>query len=1176
MKLKIALVVTTIVAVLCLIPTPTIHAQNVYATIHGTVTDTTGAVIPGAAVTATNTATNIRTTVTTDNNGYYVFPQLQTGGPYTVTISAPNFQKFQSTGVALPLNANLNVSAALKPGSSTTVIQVQAAAVQVETSDTQLKSDITGATMEALPLLSRDPVALQKTAPGVVESSDRFGTFSTNGSQTPQNAFILDGTDINDGPLQTAGITPNIDALAEMQVVGSTLNPEYSRNSGAIVSETIKSGTNSFHGSGFEFYRDTFLNNGNYFSPTRPPFHQNVYGGTLGGPVLRDKLFFFLAYQGYRNATATTNFTNTFSPAEMAGSFTGITGNVDPTNNPSGNVIPVDTIPGCPKGTPWASCAPSGNLTIPTSAFDPTAYAIAQQYAPPQTTTVGGIPGNFFNSANTAALDQGIIRIDFHLSSHDTLWASTIFQSNPDMAGLPFDGASVPGFGMRDARHFKVFSAAYTHTFSPTMLNDLRAGYYRFNYAAVYPQNLVQPSSLGFNITPQSSTGAGVPVMNILNGPIFGFSNDGPQPRKDENYDFNDNFTKIVGGHSLKFGAHVEKFVVSNPFFGDNNGSYNYNGGGLYSSGNPVLDYFLGIPDSYTQESGGFIDAIAWEYYAYAQDSWKVNDSLTLNYGLAWDAEAPNSNHQFGGIGVSCYTLSDRTSGIFPGGPPGLLWPGDKGCNNMGGPTTKWNHIAPRLGFAWSPASGPKMLIGTNGNHDFSLRGGFGVYYNRDQEEGSLQNLSSPPFSLDSSGVSSQIAGTSPGFANPFVDIYDPALAGVNPFPFVPPQPGATINWPDFDGLDINAFDSKYTVPVVYNFNLNVQRSIPGAMVLQVGYVGSLGRHLASVYDADPITPAGHAACLADPACVSNRTFIHPLFPQYTALADITSPVDPVTGIPYYYGVGAQATLASSNYNSLQVQLQKARTHGLTFNISYTYSHALDNSSNLESSGFNGRGINFVPGYQYLSYGDSDFDARQRLVAYYTYEVPLTAGMKEHMPVREILGGWTFSGITAVQTGFPITVMELGDYNSLWCDGYFYYYCPDSPDTSTFDIKSLAPRPLRNFGDGPGNYWFDPTVFSPEPIGTFGNTKRNFFHGPGFNYSNMSLAKGFALGRGEARYLQLFVQAYNVFNHANFAQPDANFLDGTFGAITSVIQPANDGGDPQPGRAVQIGGKIAF
>jgi hypothetical protein len=246
--------------------TPRANAQNVYAAVHGTVTDSSGAVVSNATVEILNTSTNISTQVTTDSKGYYKFQQLQIGGPYTITIQAANFQQFKSTGLTLNLNDDRAVDAILQVGSSATTVQVEAAPVQVETSDTQLKTELSSQEINALPSISRDVSQLEKTAPGVVEAADRFGTFSANGSQTTTNSFLVDGTDINDAPLQTQGITVNPDAISELNIIVSTLNPEFSRNSGAILNEVTKSGTNTFHGNAFEYYRDTFLNNGDYFA----------------------------------------------------------------------------------------------------------------------------------------------------------------------------------------------------------------------------------------------------------------------------------------------------------------------------------------------------------------------------------------------------------------------------------------------------------------------------------------------------------------------------------------------------------------------------------------------------------------------------------------------------------------------------------------------------------------------------------------------------------------------------------------------------------------------------------------------------------------------------------------------------------------------------------------------
>jgi len=1148
------------------------QAQVTSATVHGTVTDTSGAVVPNATVTALNTSTGIKTTVNTDSHGFYTFPQLQIGGPYTITVEAPGFQQFQSSGLTLHLNDNREVSAQLQIGAASQTVEVKAAAIQVETADTQLKQVVTGDQIVAMPLLGRDASGLQKLQPGSVEANDRFGTYSANGSQTQMNSYMLDGADINDGPLEDEGIAVNPDALAEENIVTSTLNPEFSRNSGAIVNQSIKSGTNAFHGDAFWFYRDTFLNNGNYFSAIRPQRHQNLYGGTLGGPIIKDKLFLFLGYQGERARTGATVLAPVFNPAQAAGNFSGdnnlVTNGSNNTAGLSSNPIPF-AINGCPAGTPWNACFANGNVQLAQTAYNPIALTLLNQFVPAANTTLNGGSYYNFNTANTRAEDQGVIRADYHLSNNDSIWGSSVFSSNPGTNTLGFGGSDLPGFGTTQAEHFKLFMASWTHTFNATTLNELRAAYFRFNFAAVEPAEVVDPASYGFNISPQSPQ-SNLPLISVtgLNGSssFLGFSFEGPQPRKDTNLTGADNFTKIIGNHSLKFGVSIEQFVVNNPYYANNNGDYTFSGSGSYSSGDPILDYVLGIPDSYSQTSGSIIDARAYEYYAYGQDSWKITNDLTLNYGLSWDVQTPYSNEQFGGLGITCWTPGTETSNVFPGGAPGLTYPTDPGCNKAGGPTTKWDHFGPRIGFAWSPSSGPSKLIGEQGAHDFAVRGGFGLYYNRDAEEGQLQNLSDPPFLRNSFGIQDTGAG-SPGFTNPFADVAGNGSIS-NPFPYVRPTPGSQLDWSQYTTLDISTYPKNYSVPYVYNFNLNVQRSLSPTMVLQIGYVGSVGHNLVRAYEADPITPAGHAACLANPACSGSPADVHLNFPQYT-----TQPATyPGTAIPWYLSVGQQYTNGASSYHSLQASLNKGPSHGLAFTLAYTYSHALDNSSGLESSGFNGLGTNVFPGFQYLAYGDSDFDARHRFVASYDYEIPVFASWKSNLIAREALGGWHISGVTALQTGFPVTITDIGQFNSLYCDRFSFYSCPDVPEVSTFNIKSLDPRKT--------GAWFDSSLFSPEPLGTFGNTKRNFFHGPGFNYTNLELAKNVPLGDEGRRYLQLRLEAFNAFNHANFANPDSNFTDGPgfFGNITSVVgsSTADVNGDPQPGRAVQLAAKFYF
>ena len=1164
---------------------PAGNAQVTTAAIHGTVTDPSGAVISGVQVTAVDTATGISTVTTTNKSGFYAFPSLQIGGPYTLAIEASGFEKLEKAGIMLSVNANPEENATLNVGGSQETVTVSSSAIQVETSNTQLQQEVPASQLENLPMLGRDAAAMERLAPGVVESSDRFGSYSSNGSQTGDNSFQLEGIDNNDGPLQDEGLVVNPDALAEENTVESTINPEFSRNGGAVVNQVVKNGTNQIHGSGFEYYRDTFMNLAGYFalpSNKRTPFHQNLYGGTLGGPIIKNKLFGFAAYQGYRNRTGAIQQTPVYQNGVLSGGiFTNennvAKGGLDGTAGLTGNNIPFDIKTGtgasigtgvtCGPGTQyltWTGCFPAGTpVVINPSSFNSIAKSLATKYVPGGNAGTTTAPLYNFATANTGAEDQGLLRADYHISDKDTIYGVGIFQSSPSTDTLPFGGTSLPGFGQMSAEHYKLFSVQETHTFNTNTLNVARAGYYRFKLAGVEPENVVAPSSLGFAIDPQSQS-SGVPYMNVTGLFTLGFSYEGPQPRTDSNLTLSDNLSHMVGNHNLKLGGTVEQFRVSNPYYGNNNGNYSYAGAGAYSSGDPGIDFLLGIPDEYQQASGGFVDVVAWEYYAFAQDSWRASNDLTLNYGIAWDVETPNKNTQYGGLGITCFQVSNATSNVFRGGFPGLFWPGDPGCNKSGGATTHYHNFGPRLGFAWSPSRGPAALIGAPGAHQFSIRGGFGLYYNRDQEEGQLQNLGDMPFYKLSYGAAD--FGGSPGFANPFADVAGNGTE-TNPFPYSRPQAGANLNWPLYTGQDISVIDHNYKTPYIYNFNLNIQRQLPSNMVMQIGYVGSLGRKLATSYEGDPITPAGHAACLASAACKANAAQQHLYFPQNAA--------QPATlgGVPDFLSVGVLTTGGTSNYNSLQTSLVKNTTHGLYFTLAYTYSHGLDYASGLESSGFFGRGYNWVPGYQHLNYGDSDYDARHRFAASYDYQIPLLDSMNQKFAVKEALGNWHVAGLTVLQTGFPVLISDEGVYNSLWCDMYSYYACPDDINTSAFKIHTFNPRSNVNGL----NQYFNSSPFYQEAVGTFGNVKRNFFHGPGYNYTNLSLYKNLPLGHDSARSLQLMLQAANVFNHANFASPDGNFTDGAlFGTVRSVKTSADYNGDPAPGRTAQIVGRITF
>ena len=665
-----------------LFATQSSFADNVYATIRGVVTDPQGAVIADAQVTATNTQTGFTKTVKSQNSGLYELPQLPIG-PYTVSVTKQGFKTFKSTVITLVVNQVYDLGAKMDVGATTETVEVVANAVQVETTSIQQQTLINSQQIVDLPLNGRNFTQLEQLAPGVMSSNDRFGTFSVNGSQTQQSSYLVNGLDINDAPLNTPQVLPSPDAIQEFNLISSTINPEYGRNSGGIVNALIKNGTNSWHGSGFDFYRDTFLNARNYFTvgPHQPVFHQNQFGGTFGGPIFKDKTFFFLSYQGTYNRTASSGLTSVFSPDQRNGIF------ADLSTSSGTSPVPLVGEDGAthPAGTAYSTLFPTGH--IPAADLNPLAVKLMNTFVP-----LPNAPNNQFGFSpiNTNKVNQGIARFDHNFSSSDSVWGVMILQHAPGTTTLPFTGATLPGFGETDGRDTKDFTIDYNHTFSSTTLNEIRIGYARFNFDAVEPTNPVTPASFGFTgITPQVGAGNGLPVVSVLGLFTLGFSTNGPQPRKDQTYQFTDNFSRIVGKHSFKFGFDARRFQVDNPFFNSLDGAFGFNGGGNFTTGDPGADFLLGFADSYGQGAGGVINAKAYEYYAYGQDIWKVKNNLTLTLGAGYQVDTPYANNQFGGLAFNCFAPGQQST-VFPTAPIGLLFPGDvdqasgNNCTNSG------------------------------------------------------------------------------------------------------------------------------------------------------------------------------------------------------------------------------------------------------------------------------------------------------------------------------------------------------------------------------------------------------------------------------------------------------------------------------------------------------------
>src|SRR5271170_6289109 len=1155
--LVFVLVLGLVFVVLCSTPA---NADNLYASIRGTVVDPSGAVVPDAKLTATDVATGISYSAKSSKDGLFTFVQLPIGD-YSVKVEKAGFKTFTEAHVHLDLDQVFNLRVGMELGVVSDTITVDANPAQVETTSMQLGTTVTGQQIVDIPLNGRNWTQLMQLQPGVQSSSDRFGAgaYSTNGSETQQNSFLINGTDSNDTSLNTPLVIPSPDAIGEFNLVTSTINPEYGRNSGAIVNAAIKSGTNQFHGDLFEFYRDTFLDAKSWFENSPAPFHQNQYGGTVGGPIIKDRTFFFFSYQG-RRATTPEGYTvpTVYSAAELGGDFSadavspGSGGNLSPIPlyGDSASACPVSGGTQCAAGTAYGALFRTG--VIPAQDLNPLALTLTSQYVPLPNAANNTYQ---FNPIEAIKNDQYLGRIDEKITNKDSVWFYGLYQNSPFTETLPFTGATLPGFGNTNPEKTYEFTTAWNHTFSPTALNEARFAYLRFNYVANEPQSIINPTSYGFTgITPQAPSLESLPVVSVTGLFTLGFSTNGPQPRVQNTYQVVDNFSKVAGHHTFKAGFNMDRLEINNPFYNSMSGDYAFGGAGAFSTGNAGADFLLGIPDSFAQGSGAIIRARAREYYSYGQDQWQVKPNLTLTMGVAWDIETPYKNLYANGEAMSAFRQGQQST-IFPTAPLGIVYPGDKGINQYGGATIHYNDFAPRLGFAWSPGS----------NHNFSVRGGIGLYYNRSEEETALQTLGNPPFSLLSAGSGQQ--GAPPNFGNPYTSVNSVAVGGIlpvtmtNPFPFSPPGKGTSPDFTPFEpiGFNMNTEDPHLTAPRSTNFNLNFQYQISKSTIVTIGYVGSLGRHEIGAYNLNPagVAPGVNFDPVAQACGEQSVDF-------FLALCTGGESFQQGAYTNVIGQIGVQTTDYSSNYNSLQASLTRRFSSGLSYQIAYTWSRNFDYTSNLENSSFNGPGFNNFDTAQ--NYGPSANDAPQRLVANYIYTLPF---YKYGHHFKRLTDEWNISGIATFQSGFPVEVYNIGYDDLQWSYPDAYYANPGHGQLTGTPL-SVNHNPRNNTIGGLQNYWLNPASFTIPALGTTGNANRNPFYGPGLNHWDIALEKNVHFT--ESKYLQLRLETFNTFNHAQFAAPDGYVGDPNFGRIQGVRQATTNG----DGRVVQLGGKIYF
>jgi hypothetical protein len=1111
---------------------------SITGSISGTVSDTSGAVIPRVSVIARNTETGIETATETNAAGFYSFLALP-AGHYEVRIRQTGFEEYRQTGLVLDVNTALRADAALKVGAVTQEVSVSATAAHVETSSTQM-GDVIGTTkMLMLPLNGRSYLDLIGLQPGVAPGGTGEGpSVSISGQRETSNGFMINGGNAEDKQTNGPAITPNLDSLAEFRVLTNNADAEYGNYNGGLINVLTKSGTNQFHGSAFDFVRNPDFDARNFYSTSRAVLHQNQFGATTGGPLRHDKLFFFTDYQGTRQVQGIDNLLELPSMADRSGNLSDIASQLTGAVNGSywANTLGQELGYTVTAGEPYYTTGCTSNTQcvfpnaiIPQSAFTaPTNFLM--QYIPHP--NVGA--NEFITSAYDYTLrnDQASARLD----ANTRLGMVAGYYYIEDWGDAnPYGGASVPGFSTRDNGRDQMINLGITKSFGPSTVNELRMIYMRNVYFNGLPNGAAQ-----IPLTTQGFTGI-VPMAPQLETvePVGfnSFSIGGPAwpSRFDENtYQIVENFSKIVGTHTLKFGGSASYDQVTRKIDGNSNGGFSFSG---VETGSDFADFLIGAPSGFSQGEELPMYERSRYYAIYAQDSWRANSSLTLNGGLRWEVSSPwwevhNEVYQL---------IPGEQSVVFPGAPLGLVFPGDAGVPSTLSPT-RYNNFGPRVGLAYSPhaASGfLGKLIGGPGKT--SVRAGYGVFFTAYEGQIFSQALAGAPFGYWWANPAP------PMFANPYIDRpsgYDRGQrfpAPIPPLNVSPQHPDNTVNWAQFEPISSSpAMFHDNRLPYSEHYNFSLQRQLTGETLLSISYVGTQGHRLLGTVESNPGNPA-LCMSLSQTSAVTDGVTCGP-FGENGIYHPIGGGTITTTRAPYGPGFGSNgydSTMANSNYNALEVALR--RTLGrLEFLAGYTWSKSLDNAS---GSGL-GQGDTINPIDPRITKALSAFNSPNNFVVSYTYMLPFD---KLTHPGR-LASGWTISGITRFATGFPVYLTESDDNSLLGTFGNGNGGLVDEPNRLPGALNRIDPRKenLTNLT----NPYFNTSLFTKEALGTLGDSSRRFFQGPGTNNWDICLAK--ELGLTESKKLQFRAELFSAFNHAQFGSPTGEMLSSLFGFVSGA------------------------
>jgi hypothetical protein len=886
-------------------------SQQITGNIHGTITDPSGAVVQSATVTAKHIETGLTRTAVTDRSGSYLLVELPVGH-YELEVAAKGFEKFLQEGISLDVNQTATVLVRLQVGSETEQVDVKANATLIQNTASSLGQTVMQREILDLPLDGRNFSQLGVLQPGVVPLTpgllDAGGparqnqAYAVDGQRPESNNFLIDGADNVSAVDGGFVLKPPIDAIDEFRIMTHNANAEFGRNTGSTTNIITRSGANSFHGALWEFLRNDAMDSSDYFTRSVQPLKQNQFGATFGGPIIKDKTFFFAYYEGFRNRQGESVPATVPSKAERQGNFAELC-----TNIPNATIDPTTGLCSNPNGqlTYFGTPVPFNQMTLFTP-IDPIAANVLPFFPLPNNGENTFIPTETKSETN----NQLGVRVDHYLSAADTLNFRYMYASGPTTDPLSPVGANVPGFPVGEYDRAQNFVSQETHIFSPRTIGVARFSFLRNTFLLDEHLNDESPADLGFQYAPTLPVAAGPPFIQVGGYASVGDPITGPRYTYQNTFDLSGSLSWIRGRHQMKFGGGYRRDqinalqgIASNGFFVfagiPSAASFIYNDGfANYLSGNPVV---------FLQGGGDFSREIRDRALdAYAQDTYKFTSRLTLNCGLRYELPFPaTENHNEVNLFVP-----GAQSKVIPSAPAGLVYPGDPGVPAGLTPAQKTG-FAPRVGLAFDPRGNARTVISA----------AYGIFYEPyyTGEGGPLQDpVSAPPYLK-----TQQISFPVNSFANPY---YSP-----NPFSQAFPEP-----------MTLLVVARNLRLPYAQDWNLNVQRSFGEDWLLQIGYVGTTGVHLPRFVEGDPAIFVPGVDSQGNP--ISNENDVN-----QRRLYSGCTPAQPNNCV--YGSIGEIASIANSSYNALEASLRKRFSHGVSFLASYTYSKSIDDVSSFNITG---------------------------------------------------------------------------------------------------------------------------------------------------------------------------------------------------------------------------------